>query len=188
MLRASIGFFGECVRSVYTRNVEDWMNKLVYWNIISTSSNEEHPLTEILPRQHCLMERSSRQDEAVQVVVEVVLRFWARLGRPQQPTRSFLFLGPTRVGKTEITKALTEQLFDDENQLVQIDMSEYMEQYLVSRLIGASPRYVGHEEENFGLALHLFEDASVDVKSPMNLKGTLAILHLETSDVDATFK
>ncbi|KAJ4871631.1 Chaperone protein ClpB1 [Raphanus sativus] len=68
------------------------------------------------------------------------------LGRPQQPTGSFLFLGPTGVGKTELAKALAEQLFDDENLLVRIDMSEYMEQHSVSRLIGAPPGYVGHEE------------------------------------------
>ncbi|MDK0841647.1 AAA family ATPase, partial [Clostridium perfringens] len=64
----------------------------------------------------------------------------------QQPTGSFLFLGPTGVGKTELAKALAEQLFDDENLLVRIDMSEYMEQHSIARLIGAPPGYVGHEE------------------------------------------
>ncbi|CAL5198394.1 unnamed protein product [Lathyrus oleraceus] len=86
------------------------------------------------------------QDQAVNAVAEAVLRSRAGLGRPQQPTGSFLFLGPTGVGKTELAKALAEQLFDDENQLVRIDMSEYMEQHSVSRLIGAPPGYVGHEE------------------------------------------
>lgn len=79
------------------------------------------------------------QDEAVNAVAEAVLRSRAGLGRPQQPTGSFLFLGPTGVGKTELAKALAEQLFDDENLLVRIDMSEYMEQHSVSRLIGAPP-------------------------------------------------
>lgn len=79
------------------------------------------------------------QDQAVNAVAEAVLRSRAGLGRPQQPTGSFLFLGPTGVGKTELAKALAEQLFDDENQLVRIDMSEYMEQHSVSRLIGAPP-------------------------------------------------
>lgn len=82
------------------------------------------------------------QDQAVNAVAEAVLRSRAGLGRPQQPTGSFLFLGPTGVGKTELAKALAEQLFDDENQLVRIDMSEYMEQHSVSRLIGAPPGYV----------------------------------------------
>ncbi|KAK4568059.1 hypothetical protein RGQ29_003712 [Quercus rubra] len=84
--------------------------------------------------------------QAVGAVAEAVLRSRAGLGRPQQPTGSFLFLGPTGVGKTELAKALAEQLFDDENLLVRIDMSEYMEQHSVSRLIGAPPGYVGHEE------------------------------------------
>ncbi|KAH1111665.1 hypothetical protein AAZX31_04G149200 [Glycine max] len=79
-------------------------------------------------------------------VAEAVLRSRAGLGRPQQPTGSFLFLGPTGVGKTELAKALVEQLFDEKNQLVRVDMSEYMEQHSVSRLICAPPGYVGHEE------------------------------------------
>ncbi|GLT25213.1 hypothetical protein SLA2020_003570 [Shorea laevis] len=93
-----------------------------------------------------LHQRVVGQDQAVNAVAEAVLRSRAGLGRPQQPTGSFLFLGPTGVGKTELAKALAEQLFDDENQLVRIDMSEYMEQHSVSRLIGAPPGYVGHEE------------------------------------------
>lgn len=79
------------------------------------------------------------QDHAVNAVADVMLRSRAGLGRPQQPTGSFLFLGPTGVGKTEVAKALAEQLFDDENQLVRIDMSEYMERHSVARLIGAPP-------------------------------------------------
>ncbi|KAF3789435.1 Chaperone protein [Nymphaea thermarum] len=93
-----------------------------------------------------LHKRVVGQDQAVQAVAQAVLRSRAGLGRPQQPTGSFLFLGPTGVGKTELAKALAEQLFDDENMLVRIDMSEYMEQHSVARLIGAPPGYVGHEE------------------------------------------
>lgn len=84
-----------------------------------------------------LHKRVVGQDRAVEAVAEAVLRSRAGLGRPQQPTGSFLFLGPTGVGKTELAKALAEQLFDDENLIVRIDMSEYMEQHSVSRLIGA---------------------------------------------------
>jgi len=79
------------------------------------------------------------QDQAVKAVAGAVVRSRAGLGRPQQPTGSFLFLGPTGVGKTELAKALAQQLFDNENQMVRLDMLEYMEKYSVSRLIGAPP-------------------------------------------------
>ena len=98
--------------------------------------NEKERLIGLADRLH---NRVVGQDQAVNAVAEAVLRSRAGLGRPQQPTGSFLFLGPTGVGKTELAKALAEQLFDDENQLVRIDMSEYMEQHSVSRLIGAPP-------------------------------------------------
>ncbi|KAH8487178.1 hypothetical protein H0E87_025952 [Populus deltoides] len=105
--------------------------------------NEKERLLGLADRLH---HRVVGQDQAVNAVAEAVLRSRAGLGRPQQPTGSFLFLGPTGVGKTELAKALAEQLFDNENQLVRIDMSEYMEQHSVARLIGAPPGYVGHEE------------------------------------------
>ncbi|CAK7322807.1 unnamed protein product [Dovyalis caffra] len=105
--------------------------------------NEKERLIGLADRLH---QRVVGQDQAVNAVAEAVLRSRAGLGRPQQPTGSFLFLGPTGVGKTELAKALAEQLFDDENHLVRIDMSEYMEQHSVARLIGAPPGYVGHEE------------------------------------------
>ncbi|GAB4845407.1 Chaperone protein ClpB1 [Ancistrocladus abbreviatus] len=105
--------------------------------------NEKERLVGLAERLH---QRVVGQDQAVAAVAEAVLRSRAGLGRPQQPTGSFLFLGPTGVGKTELAKALAEQLFDDENLLVRIDMSEYMEQHSVARLIGAPPGYVGHEE------------------------------------------
>ncbi|XXG67828.1 hypothetical protein AAC387_Pa06g1083 [Persea americana] len=105
--------------------------------------NEKERLMGLAERLH---KRVVGQNQAVNAVAEAVLRSRAGLGRPQQPTGSFLFLGPTGVGKTELAKALAEQLFDDENLLVRIDMSEYMEQHSVARLIGAPPGYVGHEE------------------------------------------
>ncbi|KAL7161226.1 hypothetical protein ACSBR2_041807 [Camellia fascicularis] len=105
--------------------------------------NDKERLIGLADRLHT---RVVGQDQAVSAVAEAVLRSRAGLGRPQQPTGSFLFLGPTGVGKTELAKALAEQLFDDENLLIRIDMSEYMEQHSVARLIGAPPGYVGHEE------------------------------------------
>ncbi|KAI0515700.1 hypothetical protein KFK09_008366 [Dendrobium nobile] len=105
--------------------------------------NEKERLIGLAERLH---KRVVGQDQAVDAVAEAVLRSRAGLGRPQQPTGSFLFLGPTGVGKTELAKALAEQLFDDETLIVRIDMSEYMEQHSVARLIGAPPGYVGHEE------------------------------------------
>ena len=86
------------------------------------------------------------QDEAVTKVSEAILRSRAGIQDPKRPLGSFLFLGPTGVGKTELAKALAEALFDDENNIVRIDMSEYMEKFSVSRLIGAPPGYVGYEE------------------------------------------
>lgn len=105
--------------------------------------NEKEKLIGLADRLH---QRVVGQDHAVRAVAEAVLRSRAGLGRPQQPTGSFLFLGPTGVGKTELAKALAEQLFDDDKLMVRIDMSEYMEQHSVARLIGAPPGYVGHEE------------------------------------------
>ncbi|TYI35660.1 hypothetical protein ES332_A03G091000v1 [Gossypium tomentosum] len=105
--------------------------------------NEKERLIVLAERLH---QRVVGQNQAVDAVAEAVLRSRAGLGRPQQPTGLFLFLGPTGVGKTELAKSLAEQLFDDENLLIRIDMSEYMEQHSVVRLIGAPPGYVGHEE------------------------------------------
>jgi len=93
-----------------------------------------------------LHKRVVGQDEAVDAVAEAVLRSRAGLARPSQPLGSFLFLGPTGVGKTELAKALAEELFDSDKHMVRIDMSEYMEQHAVARLIGAPPGYVGFEQ------------------------------------------
>lgn len=86
------------------------------------------------------------QDEAVQKVAEAILRSRAGIQSPNRPIGSFMFLGPTGVGKTELAKTLAECLFDDEKNMVRIDMTEYMEKFSVSRLIGAPPGYVGYEE------------------------------------------
>lgn len=93
-----------------------------------------------------LHERVVGQDQAVNAVTDAVLRARAGLQNPSRPLGSFLFLGPTGVGKTELAKALAEDLFDSEKHMVRIDMSEYMEKYSVSRLVGAAPGYVGYEE------------------------------------------
>jgi len=100
----------------------------------------------LLKLSDTLHERVIGQDEAVEKVAEAVLRSRAGLQNPNRPIGSFLFLGPTGVGKTELAKALAETLFDSESHLVRIDMSEYMEKHNVSRLVGAPPGYVGYEE------------------------------------------
>ena len=93
-----------------------------------------------------LHKRVIGQDEAVTKVSEAILRSRAGIANPNRPIGSFLFLGPTGVGKTELAKALAQALFDDERNMVRIDMTEYMEKFSVSRLIGAPPGYVGYEE------------------------------------------
>ena len=93
-----------------------------------------------------LHKRVIGQDEAVDAVSDAVIRSRAGLQDPNRPLGSFLFLGPTGVGKTELAKALAEDLFDSEDHMVRIDMSEYMEKHAVSRLVGAPPGYVGYEE------------------------------------------
>ncbi|OVA09809.1 ClpA/B family [Macleaya cordata] len=105
--------------------------------------SEKERLIRLPERLH---QRVVGQDQAVDSVAEAVLRSRAGLSRSQQPTGSYLFLGPTGVGKTELAKAVAEQLFDDKNRLVRLDMSEYMEKHSVSRLIGAPPGYVGNAE------------------------------------------
>ena len=100
----------------------------------------------LLHLEDTLHERVIGQDEAVKRVSEAILRSRAGIQDPNRPIGSFLFLGPTGVGKTELAKTLAATLFDDEKNLIRIDMSEYMEKYSVSRLIGAPPGYVGYEE------------------------------------------
>lgn len=116
------------------------------WTGIPVTKLNQTEREKLLHLSAVLHQRVVGQDTAVDAVADAVLRSRAGLGRPGQPTGSFLFLGPTGVGKTELAKALAADLFDDEKHMIRIDMSEYMEQHSVSRLIGAPPGYVGHEE------------------------------------------
>merc|ERR1712146_52439 len=116
------------------------------WTGIPVTKLNASEKQRLLHLSKALHKRVVGQNEAIDSVAEAVLRSRAGLARPNQPTGSFLFLGPTGVGKTELAKALAEELFDDEKHILRIDMSEYMEQHSVARLIGAPPGYVGHED------------------------------------------
>ena len=116
------------------------------WTGIPVSKLMEGERDKLLHLEDILHKRVIGQDEAVARVTEAIIRSRAGIQDPNRPIGSFLFLGPTGVGKTELAKTLAECLFDDERNLVRIDMSEYMEKYSVSRLIGAPPGYVGYEE------------------------------------------
>ena len=116
------------------------------WTGIPISKLMEGEREKLLALGDTLHKRVIGQDEAVQKVTEAIWRSRAGISNPNQPIGSFLFLGPTGVGKTELAKALAQALFDDEKNMVRIDMSEYMEKFSVSRLIGAPPGYVGYEE------------------------------------------
>ena len=116
------------------------------WTGIPVAKLMEGEREKLLRLDDILHQRVVGQDEAVQKVSEAILRSRAGIADPNRPIGSFLFLGPTGVGKTELAKALAESLFDDEHNMVRIDMTEYMEKYSVSRLIGAPPGYVGYDE------------------------------------------
>ena len=116
------------------------------WTGIPVSKLMEGEREKLLHLDGILHERVIGQDEAVEKVCDAILRSRAGIRDPRRPIGSFLFLGPTGVGKTELAKALAEALFDDEHNMIRIDMSEYMEKYSVSRLIGAPPGYVGYDE------------------------------------------
>ena len=116
------------------------------WTGIPVSRLMESEREKILHLDEYLHRRVVGQDEAVQKVTEAILRSRAGIADPNRPIGSFLFLGPTGVGKTELAKSLAECLFDDEHNIVRIDMTEYMEKFSVSRLIGAPPGYVGYDE------------------------------------------
>ncbi|MCI6042401.1 ATP-dependent chaperone ClpB [bacterium] len=116
------------------------------WTGIPVAKLTEGEKTKILHLEDELHKRVIGQDEAVTKVTDAIIRSKAGIKDPTKPIGSFLFLGPTGVGKTELAKTLAQTLFDDENNMVRIDMSEYMEKYSVSRLIGAPPGYVGYEE------------------------------------------
>ena len=116
------------------------------WTGIPVSKLVEGEREKLLRLPATLHQRVIGQDEAVQKVADAILRSRAGIANPNRPIGSFLFLGPTGVGKTELAKALAQALFDDEKNMVRIDMTEYMEKFSVSRLIGAPPGYVGYEE------------------------------------------
>lgn len=126
---------------------EDEIERIVSrWTGIPVAKLGESERNKILHLDEQLHKRVVGQNEAVTKVTEAILRSKAGIKDPDKPIGSFLFLGPTGVGKTELAKTLAESLFDDENNMVRIDMSEYMEKFSVSRLIGAPPGYVGYEE------------------------------------------
>ena len=126
---------------------EEEITKIISrWTGIPVTKLMEGEREKILNLDKILHKRVIGQDEAVEKVSEAIMRSRAGIGDPSRPIGSFMFLGPTGVGKTELAKSLAEALFDDEHNIVRIDMSEYMEKYSVSRLIGAPPGYVGYEE------------------------------------------
>ena len=116
------------------------------WTGIPVEKMLEGEQSRLLQMEERLHQRVVGQDEAVAAVANAVRRARAGLQDPNRPIGSFIFLGPTGVGKTELARALAEFLFDDETHMVRIDMSEYMEKHAVSRLIGAPPGYVGYDE------------------------------------------
>ena len=126
---------------------EEEITKIISrWTGIPVTKLMEGEREKILNLDKILHKRVIGQDEAVEKVSEAIIRSRAGIGDPRRPIGSFMFLGPTGVGKTELAKSLAESLFDDEHNIIRIDMSEYMEKYSVSRLIGAPPGYVGYEE------------------------------------------
>lgn len=125
---------------------EDIASVVSRWTGIQVQRLMESERQKLLQLEDILHQRVIGQDEAVSVVSDAILRARSGLKDPQRPVGSFIFLGPTGVGKTELTKALAAALFDDEKAMVRLDMSEYMEKHSVSRLIGAPPGYVGYEE------------------------------------------
>ncbi len=142
--RAAAGREGTLVNESVT---EDDISAIVAkWTGIPVSKLMESEREKILHLDEQLHERVVGQDEAVQKVTEAILRSRAGIADPNRPIGSFLFLGPTGVGKTELAKSLAQCLFDDERNMVRIDMTEYMEKFSVSRLIGAPPGYVGYDE------------------------------------------
>ncbi len=132
---------------VHESVTDDDIGKIVSrWTGIPVAKLNESERSKTLHLAEELHKRVIGQDEGVELVTEAIIRSKAGIKDPTKPIGSFLFLGPTGVGKTELAKALAESLFDDEGNMVRIDMSEYMEKYSVSRLIGAPPGYVGYDE------------------------------------------
>jgi len=125
---------------------EDIARVVATWTGIPVSRMLESETVKLLKMEERLGQRVVNQEEAIQKVADAVRRARSGIQDPNRPLGSFLFIGPTGVGKTELVRALAEFLFDDESSLVRLDMSEYMEKHSVARLIGAPPGYVGHEE------------------------------------------
>ena len=125
---------------------EDIAEVVSSWTHIPVSRLQEGEREKLVKMEEHLHQRVVGQDEAIKAVANAVRRARAGLQDPNRPIGSFIFLGPTGVGKTELSRALAEFLFDDENAMIRIDMSEYMEKHTVARLIGAPPGYVGYEE------------------------------------------
>ncbi len=128
---------------------EDIAEIISKWTGIPLSKLIEGEVDKLILMEDRIRERVIGQDEAISAVSNAIRRARAGLGDPNKPIGSFIFLGPTGVGKTELSKALAEFLFDDERAMIRIDMSEYMEKHTVSRLIGAPPGYVGYEEGGY---------------------------------------
>ena len=116
------------------------------WTKIPVTRINQSESQRLLGLEDTLKKRVIGQDEAVTMLAKAIKRGRVGLKDPKRPIGSFMFLGPTGVGKTELSKALAEALFGDENAMIRVDMSEYMEAHSVSRLIGSPPGYVGHEE------------------------------------------
>src|SRR2546428_9181545 len=127
-------------------DAEDIAEIVSKWTHIPVSRLMEGEVQKLLTMEDRLSQRVVGQDQAVQAVSDAIRRARAGLQDPNRPLGSFIFLGPTGVGKTELARALAEFLFDDEHSLIRIDMSEYQEKHTVSRMLGAPPGYVGYEE------------------------------------------
>ena len=143
-LAASEGEANQLLREEVTE--DDIAEVIAKWTGIPVSKLARSEMEKLLELEDHLHQRVIGQSDAVRAVSDAIQRSRAGLSDPRRPIASFLFLGPTGVGKTELSKALANQLFDSDDAMVRIDMSEYMEKHAVSRLIGAPPGYVGFEE------------------------------------------
>ncbi len=162
---------------VRERVEEDEIAKIISrWTGIPVAKLTESERSKTLHLDDELHKRVMGQDEAVTRVSEAILRSKAGIKDPRKPIGSFLFLGPTGVGKTELAKSLAASLFDDENNIVRIDMSEYMEKYSVSRLIGAPPGYVGYEEGGVTRVSEAILRSKAGIKDPRKPIGSFLFL------------
>ena len=153
------------------------------WTGIPVTRLTEGERAKLLTLEDQLHKRVVGQDEGVKRVTDAILRSKAGIKDPTKPIGSFLFLGPTGVGKTELAKTLAENLFDDEQNMVRIDMSEYMEKYSVSRLIGAPPGYVGYV---FNVLLQVLDDGRITDSQgrTVDFKNTILIM---TSNIGSPY-